>query len=78
MYLPLDQDRLTDEAQIAPIEAKHASLSELRMNQYWLLLDLAADIVSPEMYGHAMPVEVVVRTARILKQAPKDNHDHQA
>lgn len=31
-----------------------------------LALEFCADIVSPESYGHAVPVEVVKRAARIL------------
>lgn len=46
-----------------------------RVQQYLLLLDLAADVVSPEGYGHSLPAEVVKRTARILRHAPLEPID---
>jgi hypothetical protein len=47
-------------------------MTEERTAQYFLLLELAADIISPEHYGHAVPPELVRRVARILKQLPAD------
>jgi hypothetical protein len=45
------------------------TISEFRFAQYLLLLDLAADLVSPDHYGHEIPAEVIRRTVRILKHA---------
>jgi hypothetical protein len=47
-------------------------MTDERAAQYFLLLELAADIISPEHYGHAVPPELVRRVARILKQLPAD------
>lgn len=42
------------------------SLSQDKANQYALLLEAAADLVSPDHYGHAIPLEVRQRFSRIL------------
>jgi hypothetical protein len=51
---------------------KDLVMTEERAAQYFLLLELASDIISPEHYGHAVPPELVRRVARILKQLPAD------
>jgi hypothetical protein len=51
---------------------KDLVMTEERNQQYLLLLELAADLISPEMYGHAIPPEVVRRVSRILKHLPPD------
>lgn len=47
-------------------------MSPERANQYCLMAEFMLDLIHPEQYGHAIPLEVRLRAARILKIAPAE------
>lgn len=50
-----------------PLNEQSACAISTRDEVRQLMVEFLLDVTSPEMYGHAMPVEVVRRASRILQ-----------